>query len=74
MNSVRLEFGTRCGESIFHIAMVAGLVYATVYWLLPRQKWKLYLICYAIFCSTSGNVVKIDYAFTTCTLKIRWHQ
>jgi phosphatidylglycerol:prolipoprotein diacylglycerol transferase len=40
---------TQLYESLFHLAMAAGLVYATVYRLLPRQRLKLYLICYAIF-------------------------
>lgn len=40
---------TQLYESLFHFSMAAGLVYATVHKLLPRQKLKLYLICYAIF-------------------------
>lgn len=40
---------TQLYESLFHLVLAALLVYATLTKILPQQKLKLYLICYAVF-------------------------
>lgn len=40
---------TQLYESLFHLVMATFLVYATAKNILPQQKLKLYLICYAVF-------------------------
>lgn len=40
---------TQLYESLFHFVMATFLIYATIKKILPRQKLKLYLICYSQF-------------------------